>query len=47
MWYYVVKDDYLKYMSNDISDINHFRLRNGYSVKNIREDKGVYIVEVF
>lgn len=47
MWYYIVKGDYLKYMTNDISDANRCMLKRGYSIKNIREEKGVYIIEVF
>lgn len=47
MWYYIVKDNCLKYMTNEVGDVNRYLLRNWYSVKNIREDKGVYIIEVF
>lgn len=47
MWYYIVKGDYLKYMTNEINDANRFLLRNGYSIKNIRDERGVYILEVF
>lgn len=47
MWYYIVKGDYLKHMTPDISDTNRYMLKNGYSVKNIREERGVYIIEVF
>lgn len=47
MWYYIVKNDYIEYMTNEINDANMFLLRNNYSVKNIREERGVYIVEVF
>lgn len=47
MWYYITKDDYLKYMTNEVGDVNRYLLHNGYSVKNIREERGVYIIEVF
>ena len=47
MWYYITKDDYLKYMTNEVGDVNRYLLRNGYSVKNISEYKGAYIIEVF
>lgn len=47
MWYYIVKGDYLKYMTNDKSDANRYMLKHGYSIKNIREERGVYIIEVF
>lgn len=36
---HITKDDYLKYMTNEVG--------NGYSVKNISEYKGAYIIEVF
>lgn len=39
--------DEVSNMTNEISDANRFLLRNGYSIKNIREERGVYIVEVF
>lgn len=47
MWYYIVKDNCLKYMTNEINDANRFLLQNGYGIKNIREERGVYILEVF
>lgn len=33
--------------NGEVGDVNRYLLRNGYSVKNIREYKGAYIIEVF
>lgn len=47
MWYCIVKDKRLKYMTNEINDVNRFLLQNGYGIKNIRDGRGAYIIEVF
>lgn len=47
MWCYIVKDKCLKCMTNKINDANRFLLQSGYGIKNIREGRGAYIIEVF